>query len=212
MSETLEDLVADPRNARKHTPKNIGMLEDALREVGAARSIVVDEANTVLAGNGVVEAAAAAGITRVRFVESDGDEIVAVRRRGLTDEQKRRLALYDNRAAELAEWDPGVLEGMLAEDTEVLEGLFDERELDELLNREKASSASEETVYSQAIQLRPGRDYALIVAENEAEWDRLRACLGLTLQRKGGYKPGSKADTVRLARVVKASAFLERFG
>src|SRR5690606_13889295 len=32
-------------------------------------------------------------------------EIIAVRRKGLTAEQKRRLAYYDNRTAELAEWD-----------------------------------------------------------------------------------------------------------
>jgi hypothetical protein len=37
-------------------------------------------------------------------VDAEGDTIVAVRRRGLTAEQKRELAIYDNRTAELAEW------------------------------------------------------------------------------------------------------------
>lgn len=72
--------------------------------MGAARSIVIDEDGTVIAGNGVVEAAAEAGITRVRVVDADGNTIVAVRRKGLSDEQKRTLALYDNRAGELSEW------------------------------------------------------------------------------------------------------------
>jgi DNA modification methylase len=38
-------------------------------------------------------------------IEADGSELIAVRRRGLTREQKRALALFDNRTAELATWD-----------------------------------------------------------------------------------------------------------
>lgn len=101
----LADLKPDSRNRRKHTPRNLAMLGDALRDVGAARSIVIDEAGEILAGNGVVQAATAAGYSRVQVVDADGDAIVAVRRSGLTTEQKRSLALYDNRVAELAEWD-----------------------------------------------------------------------------------------------------------
>lgn len=69
-----------------------------------ARSIVIDEDGMILAGNGVVEAAAEVGITRMRIVEADGEEVIAVRRTGLTPEQKRALAIYDNRTAELATW------------------------------------------------------------------------------------------------------------
>ncbi len=112
---TLADLKPDPRNARRHNPRNIGMIEKALNEVGAARSIVIDEDNVILAGNGVVEAAAQAGIERVRVVEADGNEIIAVKRSNLTPEQKQKLAIYDNRTAELAEWDTDVLGELAAE-------------------------------------------------------------------------------------------------
>jgi DNA modification methylase len=100
----IKDLVPDPANRRAHNPRNIGMVVDALQQVGAARSIVIDEDNVILAGNGVTEAAAEAGITRVRVVEADGQEIIAVRRTGLSPEQKRALAIYDNRTGELASW------------------------------------------------------------------------------------------------------------
>jgi DNA modification methylase len=80
------------------------MVAEALQEVGAARSIVIDEDNLILAGNGVTEAAAAAGITKLRVIDVAGDTLVAVRRSGLTPAQKRALAIYDNRTAELAEW------------------------------------------------------------------------------------------------------------
>jgi DNA modification methylase len=100
----IKDLVPDPANRRAHNPRNIGMVVDALQQVGAARSIVIDEDNVILAGNGVTEAAAEAGITRVRVVEADGHALIAVRRTGLSPEQKRALALYDNRTGELATW------------------------------------------------------------------------------------------------------------
>lgn len=101
----IRELTPDPKNRRAHNPRNIGMVVDALHAVGAARSIVIDEDGVILAGNGVVEAAGEAGITRLRVVEADGQEIVAVRRTGLSEAQKRHLAMTDNRAAELAEWD-----------------------------------------------------------------------------------------------------------
>lgn len=80
------------------------MVVTSLQELGAARSIVIDEDNVVLAGNGVTAAAAQAGIHKLRIVDVPGDTLVAVRRRGLTAEQKRALALFDNRTGELAEW------------------------------------------------------------------------------------------------------------
>lgn len=132
--KTIADLTPDPRNARAHTPRNVGMIETALNEVGAARSIVIDEDGVVLAGNATIEAAAQAGIERVQVVDADGNTIIAVRRSGLTPEQKTRLALFDNRAAELADWDAGVL-AALAEEID-LSGLFRDEELAALLAQE----------------------------------------------------------------------------
>lgn len=124
-------LTHDPRNARKHTPRNVGTIVSALHEVGAARSIVIDEDGVVLAGNATLDAAAEAGITKLRVVETDGTELVAVKRTGLSAEQKTRLALYDNRAAELAEWDAEVLKDLAREN--MLDGMFTADELQTLL-------------------------------------------------------------------------------
>lgn len=128
----IGQLHPDPRNARKHNPRNIGMVVNSLQEVGAARSIVIDEKGNVLAGNGTIEAAAQAGIERVHVVDADGETIVAVRRSGLSEEQKKRLALFDNRTAELAGWDVEVLQE-LSEQGDALEGMFSGDELDTLL-------------------------------------------------------------------------------
>jgi DNA modification methylase len=66
-------------------------------------------------------------------VEANGNEIIAVRRRGLTDSQKKRLALFDNRAAELAEWDVAELDRLQKDMPEALEGMFQDGELETIL-------------------------------------------------------------------------------
>ncbi len=129
----LGDLIPDPVNARRHNPRNVGMIEDSLHEVGFSRSLVIDEDGVILAGNATAEAAGNAGIEKVQVVEADGNTIIAVRRTGLTDEQKRRLALFDNQTAALADWDPAVLAGMLAQDSQALKGLFEDWEVKQIL-------------------------------------------------------------------------------
>lgn len=101
---TIAGLTPDPHNRRTHNARNIDLIAAALKDVGAARSIVIDESNEVLAGNGVIAGATQAGLSKLQIVDADGDTIIAVRRRGLTVDQKRALAIFDNRAAELAAW------------------------------------------------------------------------------------------------------------
>jgi hypothetical protein len=75
----LGELKPDPQNLRKHTPRNVAMIVDALQEVGAARSIVIDEKGVSLAGNSTIKAAGRAGLARVKVVDADGSEIIAVK-------------------------------------------------------------------------------------------------------------------------------------
>jgi hypothetical protein len=85
----LGDLRPDPQNARKHTRRNVGMITDGLQEIGAARSIVIDEKGVVLAGNATIKAAGLAGLSHVKVVDADGSEIITVRRTNLTERQKK---------------------------------------------------------------------------------------------------------------------------
>lgn len=111
----VSDLTLDPNNARLHNERNLDLITRSLREIGAGRSILVDEDGMIIAGNATVQAAENAGIRRVRVVDAAGDELIAVRRTGMTEEEKTRMGLYDNRTAELAEWNPVVLEGLQAD-------------------------------------------------------------------------------------------------
>src|SRR5947209_20394332 len=69
----------DPQNARLHTPRNIGVIEDSMHTDGAGRSILVDQDGVTIAGAGAWEAATQAGIARAAIVETDGDTISAGR-------------------------------------------------------------------------------------------------------------------------------------
>lgn len=61
------------------------------------RSILVDKNNIVIAGNGVFAEAKELGI-KVRVIESDGKELIVVKRtdRSTEDEKRKLLALVDN--------------------------------------------------------------------------------------------------------------------
>jgi DNA modification methylase len=132
---SLDHLKFDPQNARRHPERNLQMIQESLTAVGAARSIVIDERGVILAGNAVVQAAGQAGINRLRVVDADGRTVIAVRRFGLTPEQKTRLALFDNRTAELAEWDEDMLRALQAGGLS-LEDFWRPDELADLLGEE----------------------------------------------------------------------------
>jgi hypothetical protein len=131
---SLADLIPDPRNARKHNPRNVNMITDAIHEVGVSRSGVIDEHGNILAGNGTYEALAEAGIDKIKVVEADGKEWVVVKRTGLTAEQKAKLAIYDNRTAELAHWDPKNLGSLLDDFPSLVDKMFSDEELRAVLD------------------------------------------------------------------------------
>ena len=106
----VSDLKPDPKNARRRTAQSSHLIKESLQRYGAGRSILIDEDNRVLAGNGTIQGAKEAGIKNVRVIEAKGDELIAVKRTGLSEEDKVGLALADNRTSDLSEWDALMLE------------------------------------------------------------------------------------------------------
>lgn len=130
---TLSDLKQDHKNARKRTETSASLLKESLQRYGPARSIVIDEDDRILAGNGTVEAALNLGIEGLRIVDASPNEIIAVRRTGLTEDQKVGLALADNRTADLAEWDAEMLH-RLSEEHDIAPW-FEDGDLEALLEQ-----------------------------------------------------------------------------
>lgn len=69
----------------------------------------------MIAGNGTLEAAIAAGITTVRVIDPPQGTLVAVQRTDLSGVKSQALGLADNRTAELSTWDGDTLEEVAAE-------------------------------------------------------------------------------------------------
>ena len=177
----VSDLTPDPANRRAHNPRNIDMITESLHAVGAARSISIDEDLLILAGNGVVQAAAKAGITKLRIIDTDGDEIIAVRRRGLTPEQKRALAMYDNRTGELATWNTEQLAADLKAGLD-LKPFFFENELADLFGLEKGNATTTGSLID-----RFGVPPFSVLDARQGYWqDRKRAWLALGIESELG--------------------------
>ena len=101
----------DKRNYRKHSDKNKTLINKSLEECGAGRSILIDNEGEIIAGNGVYEQAQALNIP-VKVVETDGSELIAVKRTDLApdDEKRKRLAVMDNSASDTSEFDLSLLQ------------------------------------------------------------------------------------------------------
>ena len=96
----------DKRNYRKHSDKNKSLINKSLKECGAGRSIVIDNDGEIIAGNGIYEQAQKLKIP-TKIIETDGSELVVVKRTDLkTDDEKRKqLAIMDNSTSDSSEFD-----------------------------------------------------------------------------------------------------------
>ena len=101
----------DQNNYRIHSAENKQLIKKSLEDCGAGRSILIDNENEIIAGNGVYEQAKKLGIP-VRVIETKGDELIAVKRTDLkTEDQKRKvLAVMDNTTSDSSEFDIEKLE------------------------------------------------------------------------------------------------------
>lgn len=95
---SIEQLIPDNKNFNKGTEYGQHLIEESLRKFGAGRSILLDKNNRIIAGNKTIENAAIVGLDNVIIVETDGNQIVAVKRKDidLDSDKGRELALADN--------------------------------------------------------------------------------------------------------------------
>lgn len=101
----LKDLKYDQHNYRKHNDKNNRLIKKSINEVGFGRSIVIDSENEIVCGNGVVSQANKN--TPVKIIETDGSELVVIKRIDLKtqDAKRKKLAIMDNSTSDTSEFD-----------------------------------------------------------------------------------------------------------
>lgn len=105
----LDSLKPDAGNTRKRDDRARRALAESVRTFGPARSIVLDGADVVRAGNGTIDAARAAGVKEVLIVEAGRDTLVAVKRPDWTATEARAYGIADNRTQDLSEFDSAAL-------------------------------------------------------------------------------------------------------
>ncbi len=98
-------LKPDPRNARRHTDRQIHKLARIIREMGWSNPIVIDEVGMILAGHARLVAAQLLG----RKV------VPCVRLAHLTVAQKTALAIADNKLSDESTFDDAALRAVLIE-------------------------------------------------------------------------------------------------
>jgi site-specific DNA-methyltransferase (adenine-specific) len=94
----VTSLIADDKNFNKGSENGAEMIRKSFQKFGSGRSILIDKNNRIIAGNKSVEFS---GIEDVLIVESDGTQLIAVKRTDidLDSPQGREMALADNASA-----------------------------------------------------------------------------------------------------------------
>lgn len=102
----MSEIKLDKRNYRKHSERNKQLINKSLKDLGAGRSILIDNQNEIIAGNGVFEQARELNIP-IKIIETDGTELIAIKRNDLatSDRKRQELAVMDNSASDSSEFD-----------------------------------------------------------------------------------------------------------
>ncbi len=154
----LSELHPPKRNIRKHTDKQIAEYVRSLDKFGQIKPIVIDENDVVWIGNGLCEAMRQLGWT----------EAFCLVKRDMTENDKKKMMMADNRVYELGitdmeafeelvkdldgdtdvpGWDEDLLEMMNAAAADVDEmvsgyGAFDQGDVDRLAERQAPAAGS----------------------------------------------------------------------
>jgi DNA modification methylase len=127
---SIQEIKANPHNARTHSKAQIRQIAESIKAFGFGAPVLVDETLTLIGGYGRLKAAERLNIA----------EIPAVQLLGLSEAQKRALALADNKSGDNAGWDrarlaielPDLAELLIKENLDISVTGFSPAEIDQL--------------------------------------------------------------------------------
>lgn len=135
----LSDLIQLKKNPNLGSERGNALLETSFEKGGAGRSILIANNGEILAGNHATEVYGQLFDEQdVLVVETDGKQLVAVKRTDIPDsddERAKALIIGDNRTSDFHEYDGDVIADMLESDKDLLNSFFFENELNELIGK-----------------------------------------------------------------------------
>lgn len=97
------DEVIPYENNPRNNDEAVAYVAESIKQCGYCSPIIIDEDNVILCGH-----------TRLKALKSLGyKEVECVRKSGMTEEQKKKYRILDNKTAEVAEWNFDLLEAEL---------------------------------------------------------------------------------------------------
>ena len=203
-SVPASELIPNDKNWRRHPSAQSEALRGALSDIGYADALIAYENNgKLILIDGHLRA------------ETTPDMEVPVLITDLNEEEATKLLMTLDPVSAMAETDQDMLKGLMgdvefesAAVREMIEGLLD---MDGVMKQgEKA-----EVLLAQAIQLKPQREYIVVMCDTAEEFVELQNHLELKVIRRGGFKKGGRKpmgegsrDEVGVERVITAERLL----
>ena len=167
----IEELAQDTHNFNRGNEQGQQLMERSFKELGAGRSILLDRNGNIIAGNKSQKAAIAAGIKKVRVIETTGDELVAVKRTDVDIDtaEGRKMAFLDNLTTQVnLTWDETEIQAVQADvegfDIEDFGDAIPEHIKEQLKAEEETAAAADERDNAEKPQRQRDPDSEIIVA------------------------------------------------
>lgn len=193
----LKDLKQDKRNYRKHNDKNLKLIRKSVDDCGLGRSIVIDKNNEIVAGNGLVSSISKN--TPIKVIETDGSELVVVKRTDLdtNDEKRKKLAVMDNSSSDTSQFD-----------IDLLTTDFGIPELADMGIDVKEKKEEEEGEVPFTDELLEEHNYIVLYFDNSVDWLQAQSLFELKNVQALASKENFKK--VGVGRVLKGAEALEK--
>ena len=193
----ISEVKLNPNNPRLIKDDNFKKLVQSIKdfpEMLDIRPIVVNADMVILGGNMRFKACKEAGLKEVPIIVADK----------LTEEQQREFLIKDNVSG--GEWDFEILANEW--DVEKLEDWGLDMPIDEKIDK---LEDGEEILLEQAIQLKPKRQYVVIMCNEEnTDWDELKEILNLPTVKRGGFtKDKTNKGFIDTQRVINAKDIID---
>ena len=192
------ELLPNPRNWRRHPPGQADALRGALAEIGYADALIAYETpDGLMLIDGHLRA------------ETTPDMEVPVLITDLDEGEANRLLLTLDPLSAMAETDQEIFRDLMRDVDFESSAVRDM--VESLLDIEyiAGNGAKAEILLDQAIQLKPQREYIVVMCDTAEEFVELQNRLELKMVRRGGYKKTAKSpDEVGVERVITAERLL----